>query len=146
MMEETGDHSIIIGIERLEDAENAENMRGKRDAGPMRHSRICFLHLRPRPLHARAAGKIGKENKSHERSLAPALDTAKSSSKLAPRPKTEGTRPQAEISPSEAYSIGHPAPACWFVPCASLVSRTPPIDQRFCTPPWPSLAQQRQHS
>lgn len=43
---------------------------------------------------------------------------------LETRPKTEGTRPQAEISPSEAYSIGHPVPTWCFVPCASLVSRS----------------------
>jgi hypothetical protein len=34
-----------------------------------------------------------------------------SCTRMVAHPKTEGTRPQAEISPSEEYSIGHPAQA-----------------------------------
>ena len=39
------------------------------------------------------------------------LDVTFQISKLSPRPKTEGTRTQSEISPSEEYSIGYSAPA-----------------------------------
>lgn len=38
------------------------------------------------------------------------IDTILHMNTMTTRPKTEGTRPQAEISPSEEYSIGHSVP------------------------------------
>lgn len=62
MMEETGNHGILIWTERLERAKDAENMRGERDAGPVETISVGFPRREKSTLDT---GRLGKSGKRH---------------------------------------------------------------------------------